>query len=109
MITMCTSDHGLPWGVQDTFERAKSWVKELQKQAMANIVIALAGNKADLNRRAVPIEEAQVQRDPPAPYNGRATLLFQRLCFDSHRGGPGTQRQPHPPPQKKNAWASLLR
>lgn len=33
---------------QDTFVRAKSWVKELQRQASPNIVIALAGNKADL-------------------------------------------------------------
>ena len=28
--------------------RAKSWVKELQRQASPNIVIALSGNKADL-------------------------------------------------------------
>jgi Ras-related protein Rab-5C len=27
---------------------AKSWVKELQRQANENIVIALAGNKLDL-------------------------------------------------------------
>ena len=32
----------------DTFARAKTWVKELQRQANPNIVIALAGNKADL-------------------------------------------------------------
>ena len=32
----------------DTFGRAKEWVKELQRQASPNIVIALAGNKADL-------------------------------------------------------------
>ena len=32
----------------DTFGRAKNWVKELQRQANPNIVIALAGNKADL-------------------------------------------------------------
>ncbi|KAK7939918.1 hypothetical protein WMY93_003244 [Mugilogobius chulae] len=29
----------------DTFTRAKNWVKELQRQASPNIVIALAGNK----------------------------------------------------------------
>lgn len=34
---------------QDTFGRAKTWVSELQKQASPNIVIALAGNKADLS------------------------------------------------------------
>ena len=39
---------------QDTFARAKNWVTELQKQASPNIVIALAGNKADIaNKRAV--------------------------------------------------------
>ena len=38
----------------DTFTRAKNWVKELQRQASPNIVIALSGNKADLaNKRAV--------------------------------------------------------
>jgi GTPase SAR1 family protein len=29
-------------------DRAKSWIKELQRQAHPNIVIALAGNKVDL-------------------------------------------------------------
>lgn len=39
---------------QESFARAKSWVKELQRQASPNIVIALSGNKADLaNKRAV--------------------------------------------------------
>lgn len=40
--------------LKDTFTRAKNWVKELQRQASPNIVIAIAGNKADLaNKRAV--------------------------------------------------------
>ncbi|CAI5670706.1 unnamed protein product [Oreochromis niloticus] len=44
----------------ETFERAKAWVKELQRQASPNIVIALAGNKADLaEKRLVEYEEAQ--------------------------------------------------
>lgn len=39
---------------QESFARAKNWVKELQRQASPNIVIALAGNKADLaNKRAL--------------------------------------------------------
>ena len=43
----------------DTFARAKMWVRELQRQARPDIVIALAGNKSDLaNRRAVEYEEA---------------------------------------------------
>ncbi|KXJ11611.1 ras-related protein Rab-5B [Exaiptasia diaphana] len=45
---------------QDTFGRAKTWVKELQRQASPNIVIALSGNKADLSsKRMVDYEEAQ--------------------------------------------------
>ena len=31
-----------------SLEKAKTWVKELQRQANPNIVIALAGNKVDL-------------------------------------------------------------
>ncbi|KAL1491209.1 hypothetical protein ABEB36_011842 [Hypothenemus hampei] len=49
---------------QDTFGRAKTWVKELQRQASPNIVIALAGNKQDLaNKRLVEYEEAQTYAD----------------------------------------------
>nr|QBH73332.1 rab5 [Liposcelis bostrychophila] len=49
---------------QDTFGRAKTWVKELQRQAAPNIVIALAGNKADLaDKRMVETEEAQAYAD----------------------------------------------
>ncbi|KAL7869868.1 hypothetical protein AOLI_G00138560 [Acnodon oligacanthus] len=48
----------------DTFTRAKNWVKELQRQASPNIVIALSGNKADLaNKRAVDFQEAQEYAD----------------------------------------------
>ncbi|XP_054624911.1 ras-related protein Rab-5C-like [Dunckerocampus dactyliophorus] len=44
----------------ETFERAKNWVKELHRQANPNIVIALAGNKADMmDKRAVEHQEGQ--------------------------------------------------
>merc|ERR1712216_860993 len=43
----------------DSFARAKSWVKELQRQGSPNIVIALAGNKCDLaSKRKVEASEA---------------------------------------------------
>merc|ERR1711982_97875 len=43
----------------ESFSGAKSWVKELQRRGDPNVVIALAGNKADLeNRRKVEPEEA---------------------------------------------------
>jgi GTPase SAR1 family protein len=48
----------------DTFNRAKVWVKELQRQAAPNIVIALAGNKADLAaKRQIEVVDAQAYAD----------------------------------------------
>jgi Ras-related protein Rab-5C/Rab family protein len=64
-----------------SLDKAKSWVKELQRQANPNIVIALAGNKIDLvqpnedseeeleSGRQVPTEEAKA-------YANEAGLLF---------------------------------
>ncbi|KAJ1983616.1 GTP-binding protein of the rab/ypt [Dimargaris verticillata] len=54
-----------------SFEKAKNWVKELQRQADPDIVIALVGNKNDLaSRRAVTTDESQA-------YANEAHLLFQ--------------------------------
>ncbi|GAA98803.1 uncharacterized protein L969DRAFT_88842 [Mixia osmundae IAM 14324] len=46
---------------EGTLDKAKAWVKELQRQADPSIVIALAGNKVDLaeTRRAIPRETAE--------------------------------------------------
>lgn len=41
-----------------SLEKAKSWVKELQRQANPNIVIALAGNKVDLVQPSSPLPSA---------------------------------------------------
>jgi len=54
----------------DTFERAKTWVKELQRQASPNIVIALAGNKADLTTNRI------VEYDEASAYAEENGLLF---------------------------------
>mmetsp|Transcript_25848 Transcript_25848/g.52682 ORF Transcript_25848/g.52682 Transcript_25848/m.52682 type:complete len:206 (-) Transcript_25848:406-1023(-) len=44
----------------DSFARAKSWVRELQRQGNPNIVIALSGNKSDLaSKRKVEPDEAR--------------------------------------------------
>ncbi|CCJ30031.1 unnamed protein product [Pneumocystis jirovecii] len=54
----------------ESLDKAKSWVKELHRQACGNIVIALAGNKADLaSRRAVETSDAQA-------YAEEAGLIF---------------------------------
>lgn len=45
---------------RDSFNGARSWVKELQKRGDMNVVIALAGNKCDQEpKRRVEFEEAQ--------------------------------------------------
>jgi len=56
-----------------SLDKAKAWVKELQRQANENIVIALAGNKLDLansgGKRAIETAEAEA-------YAREAGLLF---------------------------------
>jgi Ras-related protein Rab-5C len=59
---------------QSSLDKAKSWVKELQRQANENIIIALAGNKADLvndqpDKRAIETVDAEA-------YAREAGLLF---------------------------------
>ncbi|OHE91587.1 Ras family protein [Colletotrichum orchidophilum] len=57
-----------------SLDKAKAWVKELQRQANENIIIALAGNKLDLvteqpDKRAVATADAEA-------YAREAGLLF---------------------------------
>ena len=61
-------------GTQSSLDKAKSWVKELQRQANENIIIALAGNKSDLvaehpDKRAITTADAEA-------YAREAGLLF---------------------------------
>jgi GTPase SAR1 family protein len=60
--------------VQSSLDKAKQWVKELQRQANENIIIALAGNKLDLvadqpDKRAISSTDAEA-------YAKEAGLLF---------------------------------
>ncbi|XP_063933191.1 ras-related protein Rab-5A-like isoform X2 [Zophobas morio] len=41
----------------ETYTRAKAWIKELQCQGSADIIIALAGNKSDVSEHIVDPEE----------------------------------------------------
>ncbi|EPZ35237.1 vacuolar protein sorting-associated protein 21 [Rozella allomycis CSF55] len=54
----------------DSFDRAKSWVKELQRQATNEIVVALAGNKCDLH------DSRQVESEVASSYSSEKGLLF---------------------------------
>lgn len=60
--------------MQTSLDKAKAWVKELQRQANENIVIAIAGNKLDIvldnpNERAIQTADAEA-------YAREAGLLF---------------------------------
>ncbi|EMC94310.1 hypothetical protein BAUCODRAFT_544119 [Baudoinia panamericana UAMH 10762] len=57
-----------------SLDKAKSWVKELQRQANENIIIALAGNKLDL-AESDPSKRAIEKADAEA-YAREAGLLF---------------------------------
>jgi len=69
-----------------SLDKAKSWVKELQRQANPNIVIALCGNKVDLVHSATSSDEdeegaavvdaRQVPTDEAHAYANEAGLLF---------------------------------
>ncbi|KAJ5071690.1 ras-related protein rab-5c [Anaeramoeba ignava] len=65
---------------KDSFERAKVWVEELASQATSNILIALAGNKVDLeNQRVVSYKEGE-------KYAEELGLIF---CETSAKSGQG--------------------
>ncbi|KAI9307815.1 ras family-domain-containing protein [Cunninghamella echinulata] len=57
-----------------TLDKAKSWVKELQRQANQDIVIALVGNKMDIVKDDE--SERQVEYDDAHAYAEESNLLF---------------------------------
>jgi Ras-related protein Rab-5C len=61
-----------------SLDKAKSWVKELQRQANPGIIIALVGNKLDLGdeARTIPREEAEA-------FAGEQGLLFTEASAKS--------------------------
>lgn len=63
-----------------SFEKAKNWVKELQRQAHPNIVIALVGNKLDLvsDNMNLNEEEASAQKAESDEDNEEAAPAVRR-------------------------------
>jgi Ras-related protein Rab-5C len=60
--------------MQSSLDKAKAWVKELQRQANENIIIALAGNKLDLV--ASDPSKRVIQTSDAEQYAKEAGLLF---------------------------------
>lgn len=54
----------------ETFSRAQNWIKELQRQASPDIVIALVGNKSDLS------DDRQVTEEEAIAYAEENSLLY---------------------------------
>ncbi|KAJ4461855.1 putative Ras-related protein Rab-5C [Paratrimastix pyriformis] len=73
---------------RDSFERAKDWVRELQKSGGVG-VIALAANKCDLEPRRVPASEAEayaedsgcIYMETSAKNNINVAELFQQIAI----------------------------
>lgn len=89
----------------DSFAKAKAWVKELQRQGNPNMIMSLAGNKADLaDSRQVRLQgfcepQTIVQQRPAAmkrpTRSTRPNYLFFRM------------RRPRMCSQKRRRWASF--
>mmetsp|Transcript_1812 Transcript_1812/g.4370 ORF Transcript_1812/g.4370 Transcript_1812/m.4370 type:complete len:194 (+) Transcript_1812:56-637(+) len=98
---------------QDSFTGAKSWVKELQRRGDPNVVIALAGNKADLeSRRKVEFEEANayaeengiLHMETSAKNANNVKALFVEIAKKLPKNPPQPEREAFPimPPQQEN-------
>ncbi|KAL6546243.1 Ras-related protein RABF2b [Orobanche minor] len=86
---------------QASFERAKKWVQELQAQGNPNMVMALAGNKADLlDGRKVPAEEAQTYAQENGLFfmetSAKAATNVNELFYDIAKRLPRLQQAPNP-------------
>jgi len=81
----------------DSFNRAKSWVRELQRQGNPALVMALAGNKSDkAEDRKVSLEEGQIYADEKwlffmetsAKSNANVNELFMEIARKLPKAAP---------------------
>eukprot|EP00375_Theileria_parva_P003478 XP_766160.1 hypothetical protein [Theileria parva strain Muguga] len=66
--------------LKDSFDQAKSWIKELKSHVEPNIILALAGNKADLEDRKVDTDVRKFL-SPFIIYSGLLLLFIYFALF----------------------------
>ena len=102
---------------RDSFNGARSWIKELQKSRDMNVVIALAGNKCDMeSKRRVEVEEAQayaqenglIFMETSAKENINVRNLFKEIALKLPTEAPTADKEnfqsfPIVPPSKNSA------
>jgi Ras-related protein Rab-5C len=85
----------------ESFNKAKNWVKELQRQGNPNMVMALSGNKADLaDARQVTAEEGKAYADEnglsfwetSAKSNQNVAELFKDIAVRLPKAASATQQ-----------------
>ncbi|GAV61734.1 Ras domain-containing protein [Cephalotus follicularis] len=85
----------------DSFARAKKWVQELQKQGNPNMVMALAGNKSDLeDRRKVTAEEGRIYAEENGLFfmetSAKAAINVNDIFYEIARRLPRAQPAQNP-------------
>ncbi|EIE25802.1 small rab-related GTPase [Coccomyxa subellipsoidea C-169] len=86
----------------ESFAKAKNWVKELQRQGNPNMIMALAGNKADLAaQRAVTSEDAKAYADENSLFfwetSAKTNVNVAEVFHDIAERLPRASAAPQPP------------
>jgi len=90
-----------------SLDKAKSWVKELQRQANPNIVIALAGNKLDLVKPASSSGDDSEPSTPPAtPHESEDEADDATATPGENPASPGVESLRQVPKEEAQAYAS---
>ncbi len=89
-----------------SLDKAKSWVKELQRQANPNIVIALCGNKLDLVSPNSPGDEESEPSTPSTPHETEVEPDDATATPGENPASPGAESLRQVPKEEAQAYAS---